>query len=112
MLCMTFFASWLSRRFGYSLTQADNVKNPLRELDHSVLIQDKDQTLPNVIHNELLNWGNNINDSTTVVEGSVLLVQWLIQHEQIVERQKGNIREVITFLESRENSEWCYHPYR
>ena len=26
----------------------------------------------------VLNWGN-INDSTTVVEGSVLLVQWLIQ---------------------------------
>ena len=26
----------------------------------------------------MLNWGN-INDSTTVVEGSVLMVQWLIQ---------------------------------
>ena len=26
----------------------------------------------------MLNWGN-IDDSTTVVEGSVLLVQWLIQ---------------------------------
>ena len=29
-------------------------------------------------HATMLNWGN-INGSTTVVEGSVLLVQWLIQ---------------------------------
>ena len=35
---------------------------------------------------EVLNWGNNINDSTTVVEGSVLLVQWLIQQEARGER--------------------------
>ena len=34
----------------------------------------------------MLNWGNNINDSTTVVEGSVLLVQWLIQQEARGER--------------------------
>ena len=32
----------------------------------------------------MLNWGN-INDSTIVVEGSVLSVQWLVQHNKTLE---------------------------